>query len=322
MFIRTVLGDIDPGDFGPCDAHDHVTTRSGFPTYVAPEFLLEDFDAIVTEVSAFHDSGGRAIVDAMPCDTGRDPAWLAEISRRTGVHIVASTGLHLETYYPPRHWGERLDEAELSELFVREIEEGIDELDYSAPVVRRTEYRAGAIKVAGGADRLSERQRRAFRAAARASAATGAPILTHTEGGTAALEQVEILTAAGADPRHVVICHVDRIPDLSYHREILSTGVRVEYDSGIRWPAEAGNPTADLIAELLPEFPDQITIGMDAAKQKYWRSYGGAPGLRFLMTAHLEMLRERGVSEELIHGMLVTTPADAYSFRGPQESDR
>lgn len=315
MFIRTVLGDIEPADLGPCDAHDHATIRSSYPTAIAPEFLIEDVEAIVSEVADFYGAGGRAIVDAMPCDAGRDATQLAEISRRTGVHIVASTGLHVAAYYPPRHWGELLSERELSELFISDIEDGIDELDYSSPIVKRSSHRAGVIKVAGGRDRLSEREKRAFRAAARAAAVTAAPIITHTEGGTAALEQIELLEAEGADLRHVVISHADRRPELDYHRAILDRGVRVEYDSGIRWPAEQGNPTADLIAELLPHFPDQIMIGMDAAKQKYWEAFGGAPGLTFLMTTHLKLLRERGVGDELLHKMLVGTPADAFAFR-------
>ena len=73
------------------------------------------------------------------------------------------------------------------------IEEGIDEHDYSGPVVKRTEHRAGVIKVAGSDGGPSERDEPIFEAAAIAQRATGCPILTHCENGTGALEQVALL---------------------------------------------------------------------------------------------------------------------------------
>ena len=82
------------------------------------------------------------MVDAMPADTGRNATKLAELSRQTGVHVIAPTGLHHERFYGPAHWSTRLDESELADLFTAEIDEGIDANDYSGPVVRRTAHRA------------------------------------------------------------------------------------------------------------------------------------------------------------------------------------
>lgn len=315
MFIRTVLGDIDPASLGKCGAHEHIVIGESFPTYVNEEFLLNDTDRIAEELSRFYEAGGRAMIDSMPCDAGREVLRLAEISRRTGVHIVAPTGLHLSAYYPPGHWGRALSEEELAELFVADIEEGIDELDYAGPVVRRTAHRAGVIKVASGKDRLNDHEKKVFHAAAIAAKRTGSPILTHTEQGTAALEQAELLRNDGVDLRHVVLSHTDRLPDEGYHREILATGVRLEYDSGFRWPADRENHTVRLLERLLPDFPDQLLVGMDAAKRKYWRSYGGGPGMQFLVRELPDLLRKAGIPEELLHALLVVNPAGTYSFQ-------
>ena len=46
----------------------------------------------------------------------------------------------------------------LADLFVADIVEGIDELDYSGPVVRRTDHRAGVIKIAGSDGGPSKRR--------------------------------------------------------------------------------------------------------------------------------------------------------------------
>jgi phosphotriesterase-related protein len=117
----------------------------------------------------------------------------------------------------------------------------------------------------------------------------------------------------------VCLSHTDRRPDIGYHREILASGVRVEYDSAFRWPErEKRNPTRELVVALLPEFPGQIMLGMDAARRGYWRSHGGAPGLSFLLKAFSAELRIAGVSTEMLHRVFVSTPAATFSFRSPQ----
>lgn len=314
MFVRTILGDIDPQQLGPCGAHEHIVIGESFPTFVNPEFLLNDTDRLVEELKRFYDEGGRAMVDSMPCDAGREAVRQAEVSRRTKVHIVVPTGLHLASYYPPGHWSGRLSDEELAELFIADIEEGIDELDYGCPIVKRTPHKAGVIKVASGKDRLSDHERKVFRAACLASKRTGAPILTHTEQGTAALDQIELFLTEGMDLRHIVLSHTDRLPDEQYHRELLAAGARLEYDSGFRWPANAENHTVTLLAKLLPEFPDQLMVGMDAAKRKYWRSFGGAPGMQFLVAELPHLLHQHGVDEKLLQKLLIDNPAAAYTF--------
>jgi 5-phospho-D-xylono-1,4-lactonase len=255
------------------------------------------------------------MVDSMPCGGGRNAAKLAEICRRTGVNIVCPTGLHLAKYYPPGHWGDRLNAEELAKLFVADIEEGIDFADYNGPEISRTTHRAGVIKIATGQAAPSARERKAFEAAAIANRQTGAPILTHTEQGAGALEQVRLLQDFGVPLQHVAISHTDRAPDRNYHKEILSTGVILEYDSAFRWPPEAGNPTLDLVVTMVREgYGAQIVLGMDAARRKYWKAYGGKPGLVYLLQDFVPRLNEAGLTSEDIKRIFVNNPASCYAF--------
>ena len=86
---------------------------------------------------------------------------------------------------------------ELADLFLADIEQGIDALDYSGRSSARTPHRAGVIKVAVASGGLSARDRRVFEAAAAAHRRSGAPILTHCDAGTGAIEQVRLLVDAG-----------------------------------------------------------------------------------------------------------------------------
>jgi len=310
-FIRTVLGDIPPEQLGVCYAHEHVIIDPGYMTEKYPDFRLDSVDLAAKELMQFKKDGGDAMIDSMPSG-GRNAAKLAEVSRRTGVHIVCPTGLHLRKYYPAGHWGELLFLEELADIFIGEIEKGIDASDLGTPSKKRLPQRAGLIKIASGLDRIDEHEERVFEAASMAHKQTGCPILTHTEQGTAALEQVGLLSAFGVDLHHVVLSHTDRKPDAAYHRDILQSGVRVEFDSAFRW--KEGNPTLDLVLALVAEFPSQILLGMDAARQSYWKSYGGRPGLSYLLTDFRKQLLCAGLSEELWRRIMIKNPADAFAF--------
>lgn len=199
---------------------------------------------------------------------------------------------------------ERIDADACAALFSDEIEIGIDANDLNGPDRLPLSIRAGLIKVASG-ETWGRREEVLFEAAAIAHRATGAPILTHTEQGELALEQIVSLQRHDADLSHVVLSHTDRKPDIGYHWEILSTGVKVEYDSAFRW--KSGNPTRDLVERLFPDFPSQIMLGMDAARAGYWKSYGGGPGISFLLT-------EFPLPAELFNAIINRNPATTYTF--------
>jgi 5-phospho-D-xylono-1,4-lactonase len=312
--VRTVLGDIDPVDLGVTYAHEHLVIDGGRPVLMEPDFDLADVDAMVDEVGLAVELGLGAVVDAMPCDAGRNAEKLAAIARRTGIHVVAPTGLHHDRYYGPAHWSHRLDVDRVAELFVTDIEEGIDANDYSGPVVERTSHRAGVIKIAGSEDGLTDRDRRVFEAAAIAHGRTGAPILTHCEHGTGALEQVECLRANGVAMDHVALSHVDKVVDRGYHREIASTGATLEYDGSFRW-ADQPNGTLELIEWMAEEGRlDRIVLGMDAARRGYYAVYGGSPGLTWLLDGFAAAMEDRGLGPDVRRRLFVDNPARVFAF--------
>jgi phosphotriesterase-related protein len=312
--VRTVLGDIDAAELGVTYSHEHLVIDGGRPVLMEPDFDLGDVDAMVVEVGAAVELGLGAVVDAMPCDAGRNATKLAAISRRTGVHVVAPTGLHHERYYGPAHWSHRVEVAELAALFVADIRDGIDANDYAGPVVHRTAHRAGVIKIAGSDGGPSDRDRAVFGAAAIAHIQTGAPILTHCERGTGALEQVATLSAFGVDPRRVVLSHVDKLVDRAYHRELAATGATAEYDGSFRW-GDAENGTLRLLGWMAEDgLLGQIVLGMDAARRGYYAVYGGVPGLTWLLDGFSAAMDERGLGPDVRRRLFVDNPARVFAF--------
>lgn len=317
--VRTVLGDVPAAELGITYAHEHLVIDGGRPVEREPEFLLNDAERLTTELRSAAAHGLRTAVDAMPADAGRNAGLLAELSRRSGVRIVAPTGLHHDRYYGPSHWSARIDEDALADLFVADIVEGIDAHDYSGPVVARTPHRAGIIKVAGSEGGPSERDARIFRAAAAAHLRTGAPILTHCEHGTGALEQVRLLADRGVPPARVILSHVDKVVDRGYHRELLATGATAAYDQSFRW-GDGPNGTLTLLEQMAADgLADRIVLGMDAARSRYYRAYGGTPGLDYLLTGFSSLMAARGLDDAFRHRLFIDTPARVLAMN-PEET--
>jgi predicted metal-dependent phosphotriesterase family hydrolase len=308
--VRTVLGDL-PGDrLGVCYAHEHLVIDGGVAKLVNPEISLQRVDDAVAELRPCVAAGLGAVVDAMPADAGRNVVKLAEISRRSGVHVVAATGLHHARYYGERHWGELLEPAELAELFVGELTDGIDANDLNGPVVRRTPHRAGVVKVAGSLEGPSARDRRVFEAAAIAVARVGAAVLTHCEAGTGGAAQLRLLDRLGVPLHRVILSHTDKVVDRGYHRELLATGAYLVYDQGIRSP----EGTARLVGWMVEDGHErQLLLGTDGARRSLWTVLGGAPGLAALRT-HLGKRLADELGPAVMDRIWVANPAAALEL--------
>ena len=313
-FARTVLGDIDPSELGVIDAHEHIIIAGGRPGEMSADFVLADTDKAVDELARAKARGLRTVVDAMPIGLGRDAAMLADVSRRSGVHVIAPTGIHTPVWYVDLHWSHHLSAEQMAGLMIADVTEGIDRFDYTGPIVERTDIRAGVIKIGGTADFPTGRDAAVFEAAAMTQQRTGVPILTHTDGGKRGVEQARFLEDHGADLAHVLLSHVDKVVDREYHREIAATGARVELDQAFRWK-DGPNGTLQVLEWLVEDgLTDHVTLGLDAARQGYWEAYGGSPGIPWFVDGLSALLSERGIGEDVKRRFYVDNPTAAYTF--------
>jgi phosphotriesterase-related protein len=313
--VRTVLGAIGPAELGVTYVHEHLIIDSPLIEDRWPGIHLPFVEDAVAEVAACRCEGVGAMVDVMPAASGRNVGRLAEISRRTGMHIVACTGLHTSKYYEGHPWALKESSEVLAELFVADIEKGIDTYDYTGPVVRRTSHRAGILKVATLEERPTERERRVFAAAAQTHDVTGVPLLTHCEGGRGAMGQIELFRSLEVPLERIVISHTDKVEDLGYHRDLLETGVNLEYDQALRRAGEKTNATAALLASMVEAgFRDQLMLGTDGARRSLWGTLGGSPGLAWLHTDFVAQLEGLGLTADDLDAVFVQNPAHFLAF--------
>lgn len=315
-YIQTVTGRISPGELGWCQSHEHLFIADGRSAELVPSLRLDDFDATCSELELYRSIGGKSIVDAQPVGCGRMADLQLKASVRTGVNIIASTGFHKLIFYPEGHWIWDMDEDALAGLFIDELENGMYiNCDMSEPV-QRIESRAGVIKTASDKEGPSGDYRKLFMAAAEASVRTGAPILSHTEMGIGALEQIRLFTDRKVPMDSIIICHLDRVlTDTGYLMEVASSGVYLELDTIGRSKYHDDDDEARFITVLLENgFEDRILLGLDTTRERM-KSYGGPIGLDYLHVSFFPLLRSYGVSDSLIRKFTVTNPARALRRR-------
>lgn len=274
--IRTIGGDLPADIAGPTYVHEHLIIDSPLVAETMPHIHLPSADEAVSEMSRCVAAGVRTVVDAMPAAAGRDPERLIRISVRTGMRVVASTGLHTARYYEEMPWTREESPEELARRFVADVEEGIDRHDYRGDAIERTEARAGIVKVAALTEKLTDRDRRLFEAAAITHARTGVPVLTHTEAGRGGMGQIEELLGLGVPPERIALSHTDKVSDRGYHLAMAETGVSLCYDQGLRQPGA----TFALLEEMIGAgHIERLVLGTDGARRSLWSTLGGAPGL-------------------------------------------
>jgi 5-phospho-D-xylono-1,4-lactonase len=298
--IRTVTGDIAPDQLGICLPHEHLYGQPP-EEFSEPSLILDDETGAVEEMQAFYKAGGRAIVEMTTPDYGRDVAVVQRISRASGVHVIAATGHNKEKFSAAYL---QASVEEMTERFVREVTEGMD----------GTDGRAGVIKASSTLNEISPLAEKLFRAAARAHHKTGAPISTHTEAGTMALEQVEILKSEGVAPEHIIIGHLDRKLEIDYHLKLAATGVYFGYDQIGKAKYYPDEQRADGIVALINAgYGKQILLAGDIARWTGWCKHGGK-GFTHILQSFVPLLRERGLSQAAIDDLLIHNPARVLTY--------
>lgn len=309
--VETTLGRIGEDQLGLINSHEHIIIDGGYTVLKQPDFKLDSVEKAVAELGQWKAAGGGAIVDTMPFGCGRNVKKLIAASQGSDVPIVVPTGFQHSGYYLPDHWQHRYDEGSIADLLIAECLEGVDENNYDGPVIVRSPVKAGLIKVAGDYQFVTDTTKKLIRAAGRAHRRTGTPVLVHTDMGTACDELLDLLEDAGVPANRVLLCHTDRNPDIYVHKRLAKRGAYLEYDT----PGRIKYQPESLLVRLLHDMfelglGDRVMIGGDMARRSYWSSYGGGPGLSYLLTKFNGRLLDEGFSTTQIDQIWHRNPVD------------
>jgi phosphotriesterase-related protein len=287
--IRCVLGDIDAPQGGVTLTHEHVRYQ-----YQGCEFdhnavwdleeMAKDVGSRVRQMAG--DYGVKTMVDLTPPDIGRHPELIAEVSRRSGVNIVACTGFYAERMGVGFYWRRKSIDY-ITEMMVRDITEGMVYANKLTP------YKAGVIKVATGGMketpqepnglRIGPIDEKMARAAARASRKTGAPIGTHTQpldykATNPAIEMLDILEQEGADPAKVMMGHIFIKPEDGQLEALARRGAGLQVDHiGIPWMHRSTSELDDKLAINICRLADKGHLKQIVFSYDMFFSHGRGP---------------------------------------------
>lgn len=288
--VTTVLGPRGLDGEGLIDAHAHIwvgAVSGGTPD--TPR--LDNESGIRSELWSFVSHGGQALIDCQPPGAGRDAARLAELSRSTGVDVVACTGFHLPGYYSADASPWHQHDETLALRFLAELTVGMTDGDVRHP------FRAGAIKVAHPGS-LSQGADRMFAAAVAAASSAGVMLIVHTEKGEGVEELAEFLLGLNMSSQDVVLCHVDKRPDRELHCELARAGFLLEYDTFLRPKYSPQKGVWPLIEAIVGDgLEESVACGLDLADASMWKFGGGPFGMLGLSQVVVPGLRSRGLSD-------------------------
>jgi predicted metal-dependent phosphotriesterase family hydrolase len=320
--VRTVIGDVDPRSLGRVNYHEHLFQVSP----LLPGDELEEEAASLAEAGLLVASGFDAMIDATPIGLGRDPEAVARISAAIGLSIVATTGTHREAHYSGGHWLRKLNASARSELFLRDLRDGMPSRDDdgSGPhaadrvAIGPTDapVRAGLLKAGVGYWSITPFERATLEAVGTAHLATGAPVMVHLEFCTAAHEVLDLLGDYGVPAQRVVLAHADRDPNPGLHLDLAARGARLGYDGMARPRTRSDAELLDLTAAVIDGgAADHILLGGDVARRSRYLSYGGMPGLGYLGNRYLPKLRER-IGADAVDDILMANPQRFLTWSG------
>jgi phosphotriesterase-related protein len=316
---ETVLGPIDASRLGFTLPHEHVADGPDVLSRWPKDWggRAEFVAKAVERLKFVRAAGVSTIVDLTTYDVGRDIRFLEEVSRKSGMNMIACTG---QRFFPPNSnvvMPARTIEG-LTEFFEKEIEQGID----------GTGVKAGVIKIGIITKDVTALEEIGLRAAARASKATGVPIRTHTDAAHRAAEShAVILENEGIHPARVSFDHSDDSGDMDYFLGLVRRGYSLSMDHVHRGLIANYKPSFERRAECIKllidaGFADKIFLSQDdefggsliPEKAREWRETIDPPdGLLFTTRKTIPYLMQLGVSQRDIHAMTVENPKRFFS---------
>jgi phosphotriesterase-related protein len=308
--VETVNGPIDVEELGRTLIHEHFRTSDEATRFQFPHLYdeAEEWEVALAEANAVKGHGIRTVVEPSAMFLTRDAAFSKRVANESGLQVVLATGVYTYDHLPQPLLNR--DEDQLADIFVHEIEHGI----------QGTGIKPAFIKCAADEPGITPNIEKVHRAAARASNSTGKPIMAHSRpaSGTGP-EQMRIFTEEGVDPAKVQVAHTGDTDDLDYIERLLETGCFIgldRYGLDIFLPTEKRQATT--LALLERGYAERMFLSQDYCSSIDWFPREVQPYLKasevpdwsmtFLFEKVIPELQERGMTDDQLDQMMVQNP--------------
>lgn len=288
----------DPTGYTWVHEHLHIDL-SGFKNNL--DCRLDQYDLICQEMKDLRASGVSNIIEMTNRYMGRNPQFMLDLMRDTGINVMACTGYYQDAFFP-EHVAARSVE-QLAQEMNDEIVIGID----------GTELKAGIIAEIGSSEGvITPLEEKVFIAAARAHIETGRPISTHTSFSTMGLEQLVLLQAHGVDLSRVTVGHCDLKDNLDNILRMIDLGAYVQFDTIGKNNYYPDEKRIGMLHELRNRgLLNRVMLSMDITRRSHLKANGGN-GYDYLLTTFIPQLRQSGFSQADVDTMLRDNPSQFF----------
>ncbi|WOR30403.1 phosphotriesterase-related protein [Citrobacter portucalensis] len=288
----------DPTGYTWVHEHLHIDL-SGFKNNL--DCRLDQYDLICQEMKDLRALGVSNIIEMTNRYMGRNPQFMLDLMRDTGINVMACTGYYQDAFFP-EHVAARSVE-QLAQEMIDEIVIGID----------GTELKAGIIAEIGSSEGvITPLEEKVFIAAARAHIETGRPISTHTSFSTMGLEQLLLLQAHGVDLSRVTVGHCDLKDNLDNILRMIDLGAYVQFDTIGKNSYYPDEKRIGMLHALRNRgLLNRVMLSMDITRRSHLKANGGN-GYDYLLTTFIPQLRQSGFSQADVDTMLRDNPSQFF----------
>ena len=123
--VETVNGPVEADQLGRTLIHEHFRTTDEATRFQFPHLYDEaaEWDAALADANAVKSNGIETVVEPSAMFLQRDAAFSKRVADETGLQVVLATGIYTYVHLPQPFLNR--DEDALAEIFVHDIEEGI-----------------------------------------------------------------------------------------------------------------------------------------------------------------------------------------------------
>lgn len=319
--IQTVRGPIDSAQLGTTLMHEHVFVLDTEISQNYPEDWGTEDKRVADAVARLNELKSRGvdtIVDLTVIGLGRYLPRIQRIAEQTQIQIIVAAGIYtyndVPFFFHFRGPGTVLGGPELiTEMFVRDIVEGIAD----------TGVKAGILKCATDEPGITPGVERILRATAKAHRRTGVPISTHTHARRrVGLDQQRIFREEGVDLERVVIGHSGDTTDLAYLEELIANGSFLGMDrfgidtilsfeervNTVASMCERGHAQKMVLSHDAACFMHNLPESLPALLPRWHYLH--------IHNDVIPALKEKGVTDEQLHTMLVENPRQIFERQG------
>ena len=288
----------DPTGYTWVHEHLHIDL-SGFKNNL--DCRLDQYDLICQEMKDLRALGVSNIIEMTNRYMGRNPQFMLDLMRDTGINVVACTGYYQDAFFPEHVAAHSVEQ--LAQEMVDEIVVGID----------GTELKAGIIAEIGSSEGvITPLEEKVFIAAARAHIETGRPISTHTSFSTMGVEQLVLLQAHGVDLSRVTVGHCDLKDNLDNILRMIELGAYVQFDTIGKNNYYPDEKRIGMLHELRNRgLLNRVMLSMDITRRSHLKANGGN-GYDYLLTTFIPQLRQSGFSQADVDTMLRDNPSQFF----------